>query len=162
MVSITVIFLLYSYVKGIWAGNGLIAYNCSHEEVTSREFSLIQHRECPNFLSNSIHSEQVGNIQLLQRREFKDVHGYAAKIVRTLRITPCAGGAVTNMFSQRVLELTRKEVENIYGANYWADEWLGKIGEKGSPMRNLNYIGTSYIQEFRYLVYTQELLWVAL
>lgn len=143
MVSITVIFLLYSYVKGIWAGNGLIAYNCSHEEVTSREFSLIQHRECPNFLSNSIHSEQVGNIQLLQRREFKDVHGYAAKIVRTLRITPCAGGAVTNMFSQRVLELTRKEVENIYGANYWADEWLGKIGEKGSPMRNLNYNGTT-------------------
>ena len=81
----TFIIILITSLDSTSAGSGVIAYNCSHEDVSSREFSLIQQRGCPDFLDQAAYSELVMNVQLLQRREFRDVHGYAAKIVRTLR-----------------------------------------------------------------------------
>lgn len=138
------IILVYSFIiEIVLASSGIIAYNCSHQEVTSREFSLIQHRDCPDFSAESVQSEHVVSIQLLQRREFRDIHGYAAKVVRTLLITPCDGGPVTSMFTQRVLELSRDEVNTMYKANTWTDDLLSNIDSGGGPMGELNYNGTT-------------------
>lgn len=131
-------------VSHITAGTGIIAYNCSHDEVTSKEYSLIQHRECPNFGNNPIQAELNTNVQLLQKREFTDIHGYAAKVVRTLLILPCeSGGQVTKTFTQRVLELTKAEVETIYRDKIWSDNLLNDIESGGGPMGALNFNGTT-------------------
>ena len=50
----TFIIILISSLDFTSAGSGIIAYNCSHEDVSSREFSLIQQRSCPDFLDQAV------------------------------------------------------------------------------------------------------------
>ena len=57
------------------AGAGIIAYNCTHEETTSQEFSLLQQDPCPNFKAQRTYTEVLERVQLLQKKEFTSVHG---------------------------------------------------------------------------------------
>ena len=125
------------------AGSGLIAYNCSHEDATSREYSLVQQRACPDYSLEAMHTERQEQLQLLQKREFLDIRGRAAKVVRTLFVLPCGGGQVTQMYTQRVLELSREEVKAIYDHGEWQDEWLASIPSGGGKMTNLVFNGTT-------------------
>ena len=121
-------------------GAGIIAYNCSHEETTAQEFSLLQQDPCPNFRARRSFSEKEERVQLLQKREFTNVHGYGARIVRTLHILPCSGVPATMSVTQRVLEVTEKEVMKIYRDGLWADNYLNAIN---GPIDRLEYNGTT-------------------
>ena len=76
----------------------IITYNCSHSEVTSSEFALINLSRCLSFEKHAVEYQQ--HVQLLQRREFKDVYAYSARVTRTLHILPCGGGTVTHQWTQ--------------------------------------------------------------
>ena len=104
-------------LRNLAEASSLIAYNCSHPETTSIEFSLLSNMKCPDFSEAA--SEETIEIQLIQRREFSDVHAYSAKIVRTLHILPCSGHIVTDMLTQRVLEMSRPEVMMLYNAKHY-------------------------------------------
>ena len=96
----------------------IIAYNCSHSEVTSSEFALINLSKCPSFEKHAVEYQQ--HVQLLQRREFKDVYAYSARVTRTLHIQPCGGGAVTYRWTQRAITLTNKEVLQMHERKIYA------------------------------------------
>ena len=121
-------------------GAGIIAYNCSHEEATAQEFSLLQQDPCPNFRARRSFSEKEERVQLLQKKEFTSVHGFGARIVRTLHILPCSGTPATMSVTQRVLEVTKKEVMKIYRDGLWADIYLNAIN---GPIDRLEYNGTT-------------------
>ena len=122
------------------ASQGIIAYNCTHADSVGTEFSLLHQGGCPDFNSRQAYEEKETTLQLLQRREFSSIHGYGAKIVRTLFVLPCSGVPTTRMFTQRVLELSRREVNTIYSQRKWGDEYLQEISN--GIIDELPYNGT--------------------
>ena len=104
--SFVITIMLLSQLQRSYGGDGITAYNCTHEDVTSEEFSLLPSAPCPDFRTSHIYNEEYIPIQLLQKKEFSDAHGYGAKVVRTLFIFRCDGEPVTPAYHQRVLELT--------------------------------------------------------
>ena len=131
-------------LRHIADASSLIAFNCSHPETTAVEFSLLSQGACPDFSETG--TEETIDIQLIQRREFRDVHAFSAKVVRTLHILPCSGNIVTDMLTQRVLEVSRKEVMMLYNANLFKDEFitLNNIPHNGSYTANRNVKGWSH------------------
>ena len=121
---------------------GIIAFNCSHEDSISSEFGLLHCGACPDFSVGHTLRERETTLQLLQRKEFSSIHGYGAKVVRTLSIQPCSGTPATKMFTQRVLELTQKEVTGMYKTGLWGDKYLLDLH---APLGDLNYNGTTYL-----------------
>ena len=63
--------------------------------------------------------------------------------MRTLLVLPCGGGQVTKMFTQRVLELSKADVETIYQDKVWSDKLLNDIESGGGPIGSLNFNGTT-------------------
>ena len=120
---------------------GITAYNCTHGSVTSAEFSLLPNEPCPDFRMTHVYNEDYVPIQLLQKKEFSDIHGYSAKVVRTLHIYRCDGYTVTNAYHQRVLELDRTAVMKMYSHRLWKDDLLAEIG--ASPI-GVIYNGKSH------------------
>ena len=57
---------LARYVLG--EARGMIAFNCSHEDAASSEFSLLHHGVCPDFGSSQTYVEKQITLQLLQRK----------------------------------------------------------------------------------------------
>ena len=53
---------------------------------------------------------EIRTTQLLQKREFGIIHGYGAKVVRTLTISRCDGVTVTHEWTQTILDLDKREV----------------------------------------------------
>lgn len=122
-------------------GSGITAYNCTHEDVTSEEFSLLPSAPCPDFRTSHIYEEEYLPIQLLQKKEFSDTHGYGAKVIRTLFIFRCDGGPVTYAYHQRVLKLERRTVMEMYEHGLYRDDILRDIG--ASPIA-IAYNGTTH------------------
>ena len=108
-------------------GDGITAYNCTHEDVTSEEFSLLLNAPCPDFRTSHVYREEYISIQLLQKKEYSDVHGFGAKVIRTLFIFRCNGEPVTHAYHQRVLGLSRETVMAMYRSGLYKDEWLSEI-----------------------------------
>ena len=145
--STSIICHLLCYItllRNIAGTSSLIGYNCSNSETTAMQFSLLNQATCPDF--NEVTSEETIAIQLVQRREFHDVHAYSAKVVRMLNILPCSGYVVTDMITQRVLEMSRKAVMTLYNANIYADEYitLNNVPHNGTYTANQNLKGWSH------------------
>ena len=85
-------------INWVTAQTGIIAFNCTHPDVTSVEFDLRQRVTCPDFTEEV--KENRLHVQLIQKREFRDVHAYAVKIMRTLHILPRGGNYVTHQWTQ--------------------------------------------------------------
>ena len=127
---------------------GLIGFNCTHSDATSSEFSLLHQLRCPDF--DSISMDRTQHIQLLQRKEFRDIHAYSVKVTRTLHILPCDGDPVTHQLTQRVLTLSRREVEQVHASLSYADSWLAdiagamKLRPNGTTLLNRNLKGWTH------------------
>jgi hypothetical protein len=122
------IFLLVLDNRYPVVGDGIIAYNCTHESVTSAEFSLLPNPPCPDFRTSHVYDEEYVPIQLLQKKEFSSIHGYGIKVVRTLRVARCDGVPVTRAHEQRVLTMDRNTVMSTYSSLLWEDEVMKGAG----------------------------------
>ena len=116
------------------AGEGIVAYNCTHESVTSAEFSLLPNPPCPDFRASHVYEEDYVPLQLLQKKEFSDIHGYGMKVIRTLTIVRCDGVPVTRAYDQRVLKLDRTTVLKTYSSLLWKDDIMEKVGASPIPV----------------------------
>ena len=135
------VLIFWIYKKFVVGNEGITAYNCTHEAVTSTEFSLLPPEPCPDFRSAHVYSEEYRPIQLLQKKEFRNIHGYSAKVVRTLFAYHCDGTPLTNAYHQRVIELDRMTVMRMYSHLLYKDILLQEIG--ASPI-SLIPNGTSH------------------
>ena len=148
--------------NGLWpstncASQGIIAYNYTHADSVGTKFSLLHQGGCPDFNSRQAYEEKETTLQLLQRKEFSSIHGYGAKIVRTLFVLPCSGVPTTRMFTQRVLELSRREVNIIYSQSKWGGEYLQEISN--GIIDELPYNGTITITRNLKESWTHEDYW---
>ena len=128
--------------------NGLTAYNCTHEQATSEEFSLLPLDPCPDFKTQYLQDEEIRTIQLLQKREFGIIHGYGLKVVRTLTISRCDGITVTHEWTQRILDFDKDEVYQIYQTKLFRDDLMTQwdhgyieVKANGTTYKNRNLIG---------------------
>lgn len=119
------LWLSYSYT--VRSGGGITAYNCTHEDSEVEEFSLLPMEPCPDFRMAYLREENYIPIQLLQKKEFNTIHGFGAKIVRTLFIFRCDGEPVTYAYHQRVLQLDQTTVMNIYKLKLWRDDIMTRV-----------------------------------
>ena len=120
--------LWLSFNYKVRGGEGITAYNCTHEDSEVEEFSLLPTEPCADFRMAYLSEENYIPIQLLQKKEFNTIHGFGAKIIRTLFIFRCNGEPVTyGAYHQRVLQLDQTTVMNIYKHMVWRDDLMRSV-----------------------------------
>ena len=143
-INITVTFITFAsfwdciIVQGV---TKLVGFNCTHEDIVVREFSLLEDPTCPDFKEIAV--EEKATVQLVQRRAYKYVHAYGMQVTRTLHIMPCHGYGVTYQLTQRVLDVTKTQMETLYKNGQYTDEWvkLGDIPANGTHSWKGNLLG---------------------
>ena len=148
-------------IKGLrellWATRWYIIENVEGKRI-SRPLNLTQWSEimtCSvtkhwNIQELDGQEEEIRTIQLLQKkkREFGIIHGYGAKVVRTLTISRCDGVTVTHEWTQTILDLDKREVLQIYKTHLFRDDIMAQRGHsyiavelKGTTYKTRNLIG---------------------